>query len=50
MKVLGKERLEEFKTGKKQYNCVKCKEKICDIDQSKSRSTEDERVDVIEIN
>ena len=36
MKVHGKQRLDEFKQGIKQYNCVSCKEKICDINQKSS--------------
>ena len=48
MKVLGKERLEEFKSGKDTYNCRNCKEKHCNIPQSNQNSNNVEQ-EMIEI-
>ena len=49
MKVLGKERLEEFKSGKKQYNCVKCKEKFCNITFEETRCPDPEVIEIQDV-
>ena len=50
MKVHGKERLEEFKKGLKQYNCVRCKEKSFNINQKSADEEVTEIEDLVSCN